>query len=96
MLRPSTCRTGGKASLLHLSVKTTNLNYRNVICELPILTSFVAPDLKYRRLYEACLAMAEQSTDADMRARWLAIAEEAVKQFESEPPMVRILLPPER
>jgi hypothetical protein len=30
--------------------------------------------------------MAEQSTDADMRARWLAIAEEAVKQFESEPP----------
>jgi hypothetical protein len=40
--------------------------------------------------------MAEQSTDADMRARWLAIAEEAVKQFESEPPMVRILLPPER
>jgi hypothetical protein len=42
------------------------------------------PD-EYRRLYEACLAMAEQSTDADARARWLAMAGEVGKQFESEP-----------
>jgi hypothetical protein len=40
---------------------------------------------EYRRLYEACLAMAVQSTDADVRARWLAMAEEAAKQFEIEP-----------
>jgi hypothetical protein len=39
---------------------------------------------KYRCLYEACLAMAEQSTDVDVRARWLAMAEEVVKQLESE------------
>ena len=40
---------------------------------------------EYRCLYEACLAMAAQSTDADVRARWLAMAEEAAKQFEIEP-----------
>jgi hypothetical protein len=40
---------------------------------------------EYRRLYEVCFAMAAQSTDADVRARWLAIAEEALKQFEIEP-----------
>jgi hypothetical protein len=34
------------------------------------------PD-EYRRLYEACLAVAAQSTDADARARWLAMAEES-------------------
>ena len=41
------------------------------------------PD-EYRRLYEACLAMAAQSTDADVRARWLAMAEEALKRLEIE------------
>ena len=40
---------------------------------------------EYRRLYEACLAMAAQSSDADVRARWLAMAEVALKQFEIEP-----------
>jgi hypothetical protein len=40
---------------------------------------------EYRCLYEACLAMAAQSTDADVRARWLAMAEEVAKQFEIEP-----------
>ena len=42
------------------------------------------PD-EYRCIYEACLAIAAQSTDADVRARWLAMAEEALKQFEIEP-----------
>jgi hypothetical protein len=28
----------------------------------------------YYRLHEACLAMAAQSTDADVRARWLTMA----------------------
>jgi hypothetical protein len=41
------------------------------------------PD-EYRRLYEACLAMADQSTDADVLARWLAMAEEVLKQIEIE------------
>ena len=39
---------------------------------------------EYRRLYEACLAMAAQSNDADVRARWLAMAEEALKRLEIE------------
>jgi len=32
-------------------------------------------DDEYRRLHAACLAMAAQSTDADVRARWLAMAD---------------------
>ena len=42
------------------------------------------PD-EYRCIYEACLAIAAQSTDADVRARWLAMAEEALKQSRSSP-----------
>jgi len=37
-------------------------------------------DDEYRRFYEACLTMAAQSSDADVRARWLAMADAWLKR----------------
>src|SRR6516225_8717182 len=37
-------------------------------------------DDEFRRFYEACLAMAAQSTDTDVRARWLAMADAWLKR----------------
>jgi hypothetical protein len=37
-------------------------------------------DDEYRRLHEACLAMAAQSEDTYVRARWLAMADAWLKR----------------
>jgi hypothetical protein len=37
-------------------------------------------DDEYRRFYEACLAMAAQSQDTYVRARWLAMADAWLKR----------------
>jgi len=41
-------------------------------------------DDKYCRLHAACLAMAAQSTDADVRARWLAMADAWLKRVTEQ------------
>ena len=41
-------------------------------------------DDEYRRLHAACLAMAAQSTDADVRARWLAMADAWLKRVTEQ------------
>jgi hypothetical protein len=42
------------------------------------------PD-EYRRLHEACLAMAKQSPTPDVQARWQAMAEVWRKRATEEP-----------
>jgi hypothetical protein len=37
-------------------------------------------DDEYRRFHEACLAMAAQSSDTNVRARWLALADTWLKR----------------
>jgi len=39
---------------------------------------------EYLRLHAACLAMAAQSTDADVRARWLAMADAWLKRVTEQ------------
>jgi hypothetical protein len=39
---------------------------------------------KYHRLHAACLAMAKQSTEPDLQARWLAAADALLKLATDE------------